>query len=71
MDCLDVPKTTWKKTSHSKHPVSDHLSKGVPTIPFESDCAFADTAQIPQQFLLSTAVVYECVSERTASAMSL
>jgi len=71
MDYFDVPKTTWKKTSKSKHPVGYHLSKGGPTIPFVSDCAFADTAQIPQRFLLSTAVVYECVSERTASSMSL
>lgn len=51
-----VPKTTWMKTTHTKH----SSSKGVPTIPFVSDRAFADTAQLPQRFLFSTAAV-ECV----------
>lgn len=60
------PQNNLDETAHSKHPV-----KGGPTIPFVADCAFADTAQIPERFPLSTAVVYECVSKRKASALSL
>lgn len=66
MDCwknyLYVPKTTWIKTTHTKHPVSYHLSKGGPIVPFISDRTFTDSAQIPQRFLFSAAVV--CVGEK-------
>lgn len=64
MDYLYVPKTTWMKTAHSKHPVSYHLSKGGPTIPFVADCFCRHHSDLTAFSPLYSSGVWVCVKEK-------